>query len=93
MVSSYLLPGGLLNAGKLTCEGVLPEAETAEFKLAHKATGTSADLAAIAVLGRELGLGRVFVSLSDASHDFSSLLAEGQAEVGQQSPSFGISGR
>jgi hypothetical protein len=65
------LPGGLLNAGKLTRESVLPEAETAEFELAHEAAGTTAHLAAIAVLGRELGLGSVFVSFRDASHGFS----------------------
>jgi hypothetical protein len=65
------LPGGLLNAREFTREGVLPEAETAEFELAHVAPGPSADLAAVAVLGRELGLGSVFVDLCGASHGFS----------------------
>jgi hypothetical protein len=65
------LPGGLLNAGKFAGEGVLPEAETAELELAHVSAGTSANLAAIAVLGRELGLGSVFVDFSVAGHGFS----------------------
>jgi len=65
------LPGGLLNAGKLASEGVFPEAEAAELELAHVAAGPSAELAAVAVLGRELGLGGVFVAFCDAGHGFS----------------------
>jgi len=45
------LPGGLLNPGKFAGEGVLPEAKTTEFELAHVAPGTTAHLAAITVLG------------------------------------------
>jgi hypothetical protein len=65
------LPGGLLNAGKLAGEGVFPEAEAAELELAHVAAGPSAEFAAVAVLGRELGLGSVFVDLGVTGHGFS----------------------
>jgi hypothetical protein len=65
------LPGGLLNAGKLASEGVFPEAEAAELELAHVAAGPSTDLATVAVLGRELGLGSVFVDFSVTGHGFS----------------------
>jgi hypothetical protein len=50
---------------------VLPEAQSAEFELAHEATGATAELAAISVLGGKLGLGGVFVSFREASHRFS----------------------
>jgi len=50
---------------------MLPEAKAAEFELAHEAAGTTAQLATIAMLGRELGLRSVFISLRDASHGFS----------------------
>jgi hypothetical protein len=65
------LPGGLLNAGKLASEGVFPEAEAAELELAHVAPRPPANLAAIAVLSRELGLGSVFVDFCVTGHGFS----------------------
>jgi len=50
------LPAGLLNAGELTLQGQLPETDTTEREHAQIGAGPPAEVAAVAVATRKLGL-------------------------------------
>ena len=80
-----ILPACLLNARNLTLVGELSEANTANTVVAQIRVGSAADLAAVIVASRELGVLLLLHYHRLSSHySFLRLVVEGSAHHGQQ---------